>query len=47
MGDSKHANILKVRDDRDYIKLFWQEAGHAIGFDMLRRKLSDTVRKVL
>jgi hypothetical protein len=26
MGDSKTANILKVRDDRDYIKLYWQES---------------------
>lgn len=26
MEDSKIANILKVRDDRDYIKLFWQES---------------------
>lgn len=26
MEDSKNINILKVRDDRDYIKLIWQEA---------------------
>ena len=33
MGDSKTANILKVRDDRDYIKLFWQESDANFTFE--------------
>ena len=33
MGDSKIANILKVRDDRDYIKLFWQESDANFTFE--------------
>lgn len=33
MGDSKIANILKVRDDRDYIKLFWQESDGNFTFE--------------
>ena len=33
MGDSKIANILKVRDDRDYIELFWQESDDNFTFE--------------
>lgn len=33
MSDGKNANILKVRDDRDHIKLIWQDAENKFTID--------------